>query len=188
MINKRGFEFSFAWIFAIIVGAVILFIAIFAATRLIDTSQTEQEAKISEQLGIILNPIETNLEDTKYAVIGFSDETKVFNSCRETGSFGRQGISTSTRSSIGKEFKDPGIENFFFNKYLFSNNVEQGKNLYLIVKPFEMPYKIADLIFASSDSYCFVDAPNDVEEDILDLGVEHVKTTSQDEDCERELS
>jgi len=187
IINKKGFEFSFAWIFAIIVGAVILFIALFAATRLVDTSQTEAEAKISEQIGIILNPVETNLEEAKYAVIGFGDETQVHNRCRETGPFGKQIISVSVESGFGDDFEDPEVDNFFFNKYLFSNSVEQGKNIYLIVKPFEMPYKVADLIFASSDNYCFVNPPRDVEDDILDLNPEHIKSVAEKGECGREV-
>ena len=120
MKNKRGFEFSFNWLFAIIVGAVIIFIAIFAATSFIDTSRRQSDAVTAEQLGILLNPVETSLEDIKYAVIGFPTETRVVNKCRETGNFGRQIISASVKSGIGDEFLN-GTENFFFNKYLFRN-------------------------------------------------------------------
>ena len=57
MINKKGIEFNFAWLFAIIVGAVIIFIAIFATTSIIKRSRVESESKVAAELGIILNPI-----------------------------------------------------------------------------------------------------------------------------------
>ena len=37
-----------------------------------------------------------------------------------------------------------------------------------------MPYKIADLVFASASNYCFVNPSNDVLEEIGDLNPAHV--------------
>jgi hypothetical protein len=182
MINKRGFEFSFAWLFAIIVGAVIIFIAIFAATQLIKTSRIEAETKVAAQLGILLNPIETSLEEAKYAVISFPEETRVFNTCRETGNFGRQILSTSVKTGFG-DFQEPEVENFFFNKYVFSNGIEQGKKLNVLAKPFEMPYKVADLIFAYSGEFCFVNPPDDIEDEITDLNLAGINISSNIDDC-----
>jgi len=181
--NKKGFEFGFAWLFAIIVGAVIIFISIYATTSLINTSRTEIDAKTAAQLGILLTPVETNLEESKYALITFPDETRVFNKCQERGNFGRQIISTSVRSGVGKEFQEPGVESFFFNKYLFSKDIEQGKKLYLLVKPFKMPYKVADLIFASSENYCFVNPPDDIEDEITDLNPKNMQISNSEEEC-----
>jgi len=185
MKNKRGISFNFAWLFAIIVGSVIIFIAIFATTQLIKTSRIEAETKVAAQLGIILNPIETNLEESKYAVISFPDETRFINRCRESGNFGRQIISTSVRSGIGDEFIEPEVENFFFNKYIFSKGVEQGKELNVLAKPFEMPYKVADLIFAYSGKYCFVNPPDDIEDEITDLELKNIDINSSAESCPR---
>ena len=76
MRGKRGIEFSFAWIFAILVGAAILFIAIFAATRLVTTERAVGEAETAKQLGILLNPVETGIESGKISKIGFVTDTK----------------------------------------------------------------------------------------------------------------
>lgn len=181
--NKKGFEFSFAWLFAILVGAVIIFIAIFATTSILKTSRTESDIKVAAQLGTLLNPIETNLEESKYAVITFPTETRVFNNCRESGNFGRQIISASVRSGLGEEFQDPEVETFFFNKYMFSKDVEQGKKLYILVKPFKLPYKVADLIFASAGNYCFINPPNDIEDDITSLNPENIRIGFDAADC-----
>src|SRR3989344_3773451 len=112
MINKKALEFNFSWMFAIIAGAVIIFLAIYATVNIVRTSRVESDTKVAAQLGIILNPIETNLEESKYVVVKFPDETRVFNTCRNTGNFGRQIISASAKSGIGEEFIEPEVENF----------------------------------------------------------------------------
>lgn len=181
--NKRGFEFSFTWLFAIFVGAVIIFVAIFATTSLVKTSRTEADTKVASQLGTLLNPVETNLEESKYARISFPDETRVYNECDLRGNFGRQIISTSVRSGIGSEFQEPTVKNSFFNKYLFSKSVEEGKELHVFVKPFEMPYKVADLVFASSGEYCFVNPPTYVEDEVSDLGLGYIHLSGTEAEC-----
>jgi len=183
--NKKGFEFSFAWIFAIIVGATIIFLAIFAATSLIGSSRQEINTEVAAQLGILLNPIETNLETGKYSLIELPDETRFFNTCRNVGNFGSQGISTSVKRGIGEEFQDNGIEVSFFNKYIFSQSLEQGENLHVFSKPLKMPYKIADLVFLSSDDYCFVNPPIDIENEINSLSPGNINVSSSSSGCSR---
>jgi hypothetical protein len=184
-LNSRGLEFGFAWIFAIMVGAMVLFLAIYATTNFIQSSRFESDSKVAAQLGIILNPVETNLESGKYSKIGFPDRTRVYNFCREAGNFGRQGIKTSVRSNIGKEWEDPGAESTFFNKYVFSNDIEEGEVMHVLVKGFEMPFKIGDLIFMSADSYCFVNPPSEIKNEVGDLGVENIDIveTGRASDC-----
>ncbi|MCH7568198.1 MAG: hypothetical protein IIA87_02140 [Nanoarchaeota archaeon] len=186
MKNKKGFEFGFAWIFAILAGAAILFLAVFATINLISTSRYEVDTKVAAQLGILLNPVETNLESGKYTVIEFPSETRVFNRCRETGNFGQQRISTSVKSGIGKEFQEQGVESVFYNKYIFSSGVEQGKKLHVFVKPLKMPYKIADLIFISSGNYCFINPPDIIEDEVLGLGLKNVKISSGVRECPKD--
>ena len=171
--DNKGFEMNFSWIFGILVGVVILSIAIYAAVNLIGTESKIAETEVAKQLGILLNPIETNLEEAGYAVINLPAETQVINRCRTHGNFGKQIIVTNERRGLGG-FGEEGEEISFFNKYIFSREVEEGKNLYLIVKPFEMPYKIADLVFASASNYCFINSPSEIEKEIEDLNPAHV--------------
>ena len=176
---------NFAWIFGILVGAVILAIAIFATVNLVGTESKISETEVAKQLGILLNPVETNLEEAGYAVINLPAETQIINRCRTHGSFGKQIIATNERKGIGG-FGEEGEEISFFNKYIFSDEIEEGKNLYLIVKPFEMPYKIADLVFASASNYCFVNSPEDVSKEIGDLNPAHVSFSENAIDCSQE--
>ena len=183
--NKRGLEMSFAWIFAIVVGAVIIFLAIYSTTRLIDTEKTTQNTEIGKEIGILLTPVETNLESGKAAIIKMPVETRIFNECKKLQGevFGKQDISVSTKSNIGKEWESSGIASSFQNKYIFSGDVIEGKEFRIFTKPFEMPFKIADLTFiwSSNEEYCFINPTREIERDILDLelqGMEIVEDIS----------
>jgi len=160
--NHRAYEFSFAWIFAIFVGATILIFAIYSATRLVDTKRTEQETIAGQQIGILLTPAETNLEEAKVTTISVSSPTQIYNGCVTLGYFGQQKISTKIKSGIGGEWRPvPGVESSFHNKYLFSSAIIEGdKKFYVLSKPFNFPFKVADLIIIWSDKqdYCFVSA------------------------------
>src|SRR3989344_1332295 len=145
--NRRGFEFSFGWLFAIIVGAVIIFLAIYATTNLIKTEREIQDTELGKQLGIILNPIETALETGKASKISFPLETRLYNDCSLQGTFGSQKISTATKSGIGEKWLAPGEASTFRNKYLFSDKIVEDKNYIVFSKPLEIPFKIANLIY-----------------------------------------
>ena len=168
-LNKRGFEVSFAWLFAIIVGSVILFLAIYGTTKTIDSGNLESSAKASKQLGILLNPLETSFESGLSVPISTSVETRIYNTCSDYAGFGKQGIQISEKSF--NKWPDPLLENTFTNKYIFSENPTEGKNFYVFSKPFEFPFKIADLIYITSEKekFCFVNAPEHIEEEITDL-------------------
>lgn len=156
MKNKRGFEVSFGWLFAIIVGAVILFLAIYGVAKLIQSDSGIQSTKASENFGVLLEPLETSFESSVYTSLTTSAETKLRTICKEDGTFGNQIISISEKS-FG-EWRKPITDVGFPNKYLFSDDA-QGKKFYLFSKPFEFPFKIADLIYIipSNRKYCFKD-------------------------------
>ena len=169
--NKRGIEMAFSWIFAIIAGAVILISAVYITTRLVGTERRVGDTFIASELNTILNPIETNLEDSKYAKIDFVDETRVFNECSNIGTFGKQQISTASKLGIGKDWGEQSVRKSSFNKYIFSRGVEETKDkkMHAIVRPFFMPFKVGDLTMLYGGDYCFVKPPSDIEDLITDL-------------------
>ncbi len=163
---KRGYlQISFAWIFAIIVGIVILFLAIYLSTRLISTEQTSQDAKTGKEIEIILNPLETGFESAKSTSMTLPVETRIYNKCRTTGNFGMQIIQISQKSL--SKWTDTDLDVGFQNKYIFSEDFAEGKKFYIFSKPLDMPYKIADVIVlvSASKRYCFSNAPQDVLEE-----------------------
>ncbi len=186
MINKKGFEFSFGWMFAIIVGAAIIFLAIYSAVRLVSTERGIEQTEAAKQLGIILTPAETELEEGKsMAPIVFPTETRVYNNCTNIGNFGEQLISVASSSGIGKKWTSPSLPVTLHNKYIFSEGVIEGKNAYLLSKPFSMPFKIANLIFIWNEKYCFVMAPTEIENEINELGLKNINYTDSVTKCER---
>lgn len=168
---KKGLEFGFSWMFAILVGIIILFIAIYAANKFVKTERIVSDTFVSAEFSNLLNPIETNLEDSKYVKIGFIDDTRIFNECDEAGNFGRQRISTSSKIGVGDTWGDKSVRTTVYNKYLFSEEVVEGKEIHAVIKPLKLPYKVADLTFIYSGDYCFVNPYSDVEDEINDLSV-----------------
>ena len=186
MKNKRGFEFSFGWLFAIIIGAVIIFLAIYAATKLVKTSRETQDTELGKQLGIILNPIETGLESFKSSRIIMPVETRIHNGCEASiGAFGVQKISTATISGIGENWQNPGVPSSFRNKYLLSEKIIEGKKFTVFSKPLNMPFKIADLIYIwpEDEKYCFINAPDSIEKELKDLESEGISIKALKKEC-----
>jgi len=173
--KKAQYEMSFTWMFALIVGAFVLFLAIYASRTLITTEETIQDAKTSKEVSILLNPLETGFETVKASYITFPVETKVKNGCSLDGEFGRQTISVS-QMSLNK-WTDTDIEVGFSNKYIFSTKEVEGKTDYLFAKPFNFPFKVTDLIYITSknEKYCFIGAPLEIENEINTIGQENLQ-------------
>ncbi|MCK5043522.1 hypothetical protein KAR52_00790 [Candidatus Pacearchaeota archaeon] len=196
MKNKRGYlQISFAWLFAIIVGGIILFLAIFLSTKLIRTEQTSISAQTGKEIGVLLNPLETGFEVWKTTSLSLPTETRIYNKCNNNGIFGRQIIQISQKSF--DKWTETDIDIGFSNKYIFSEEYVEGKNFYIFSKPFEFPFKVSDLIYitSASEKYCFIDAPSHIKEEISVLNQknlfaedcsdsESIKICFQGENCE----
>lgn len=165
MKNKKAFEFNFAWIFAILVGIAILFLAIYAASKFVETRKYELDTQTAAQFSILIDPLETSLESGKSSKISFNAETKIYNDCDSFGQFGQQEIKIATSG------EKAGGEKKMSNKYIFSGDMEEGKEFFVFTKPFNMPFKVSDLIFLYKD-YCFVDAPDFIREEVEDLNLD----------------
>jgi len=182
--DKKGFELSFGWLFAILVGAIIIFLAIYAAGKVASNQNQMTNTQAGKELGILLSPVETSLDSGKSTYITFPRETKVGNICSEFGNFGAQRINTTGDTGITSG-DISGVSSTFYNKYLFSNTISSGKTFYVFAKPFEMPYKVADLIFFWGDKeyYCFVNPSNNVEDEILGLNLKNIKVVNSVTNC-----
>lgn len=167
--KKAQLNISFGWLFAIIIGAAILALTIYGATKMIKSSGSEQQIEGAKQLGILLNPLETGFESASSTPLTTTIDTRIYNSCGKNGDFGTQKISLSEYSF--KEWPPPSQEITSENKYIFSKNIVEGKNFYVLTKPFKFPFKVADIMIltSSKDKYCFKDAPSKVEEEISNM-------------------
>jgi hypothetical protein len=184
MCGKRGYEFSFSWFFAIIVGAIVIFLAVYITTKIVNMQRTGNEAEMGMQLATLLTPMDTNIEEGKTAMIVVPVETKLFNDCSLETTFGSQDFRALTKSGIGDAWRsaDDSVEISFHNKYLFSSaEVHGNKEIYILSKPFKFPFKIADLMMMWSDNeeYCFVNLPwADLKDEIIRLKLKNVQLDS----------
>ena len=180
--NNRGYlQISFGWLFAIIVGIFILFLAIYASTKFIKTEETTLDAKAGKEIGILLNPLETGFGTTaKATFFTMPVETRIYNKCNNYGNFGKQIIQISQKSF--NKWTETNIDVGFENKYIFSKKEIEGKKFYIFSKPFEFPFKVSDLIYIipSTEKYCFIDPPEEIEDEIDSLNQENLLL---EEDC-----
>jgi len=186
MFNKRAFiQISFTWIFAFIVGAFILGLAIFALTKFIDTEKTTQDLTSAKDISVLLSPLETSFEQGKITSLKAPTKSRIYSGCDLEGTFGHQQVAfnqeiydkwTETEDSINSQ-----------SKYLFLENPQEGKLFYLFSKPLHFPFKVGSLIYLTSadKKYCFIDAPLPVEEEMENLGHPNIflKDFSPENDC-----
>jgi len=167
--NKRGFQVSFAWLFAIIVGAFILFLAIYGVIKILNTGGEITSVKAGAELGVLLDPLETGFEAERTVLLKMPVETRIYNKYNTYGNFGKQIIQVSQKN-WGK-WSQTNVDVSFQNKYIFSESVVEGKNFLIFSKPFEFPFKVANVIYliSSEKNYCFINAPEEIEEELLDL-------------------
>jgi hypothetical protein len=167
--DKRGFQISFAWIFAIIAGGFILFLTIYGVTRLIDTGGDITSVKAGTELKVLLNPLETGFESGRTVLLTMPVETRIHNKYSLYGNFGAQIIQIDQKS-YGK-WSQTEIDVRFPNKYIFSDSIIEGKKFFIFSKPFKFPFKVADVIYLTSSekNYCFINAPERIKDELSDL-------------------
>jgi hypothetical protein len=171
-LDKAG-QFNFVWLFAILAGGSILALAIWGALQTGDTLRYSSDTQAAASISILTDPLQSGFAEGSYGVISFRSETKINNIC-SSGDFGKNDISIATRSGVGDEWNDAGGASSVHNKYIFSKEQVDGEDFYVFSKGFEFPYKTGDLIFLFSDRYCFLNAPEFVENDVGGLGIDNV--------------
>ena len=186
-INKKAISLAFNWIFAIIAGGTILFLAIFAAGKVIRTSEQTVYTESAASLISLFDPLETGLASGKAYEIGFKKKSKIFFKCQEylNKPFGKQTISFSEQT-FGETYGEQGKEVSIKDKYIFSKDVVEGKVIYVFSKPFFLPFKINDLTIVTSDNdkYCFYDSPEEIKESLESLNLKNIIFVNNTLKCE----
>lgn len=184
--SKKALEMSFSFIFAMIVGAAILFLAIYGVSSLIKNADTTHGSEISKEISILIDPLQTSIESSREMSIELPQETRIKDKCYTYGDFGSQGL-TSALKGLKEEYGKEGVEVPITNKYLFTPNSIEGKKLYLFSKGFDFPFKIGDIIVVTSNNYCFVRPPTNIEDEISRIknsnGMQNIEINESVEDC-----
>jgi len=185
--KKAALGLPFSWLFAIIVGAFIIFLAIYGVSKLIKGQNYAIDTATAKKLSIIFDPMETGLAATKKpGEIKFSSETRIYNKCFLGDIFGKQRFSLSSKSGFGGKWTEESGEISIKNKYIFSKEIIQGKEIFFFSKPFSFPFKVSEIIFMLDDRYCFVNPPNLVEDEISWLNLnklEKVYVSDNENNC-----
>ena len=173
-LDRRGFEFSFSLMFALIVGAAILFLALYFSGAIIKGSSYQRDTEIAKELTILFDPFETGFAETKVATINLPSATRIITQCSREGNFGYETLASSEQS-FGT-WSDPGGAIKITNRYVFADELEEGKFLYLFSKNFEMPFKVSEIILMSTRNYCFSsDVPNEIKDELTHLNLKSLE-------------
>ncbi len=171
---KKKAQFNFVWLFAIIAGATILVLAIYGAMKAGDSMRFQTDTEVAKSISIITDPLQAGFSEGSFGRILFKQETRINNFCFDD-EFGKHAISVSTKSDVGEAWNIPGEQVSVHNKYIFSSETNSGKEYYVFSKPFEFPYKVADLIFLTPEKYCFLNAPDEIVEEVEGMNIQNIE-------------
>jgi len=137
-----------------------LFLAFyFVGTKLATNKMSEKTAEV-HGLDILFNPFSylgaMGAVTSKPIEIQKESSFDFLCDSEELGSLGSDSI-----------ILDTGLPRKIYDKYLFAENFK-AKKIQTISKAFEMPWRVADLIyvFPSKNEYCFYDAPSSFQEEL----------------------
>ncbi len=162
---------SFTWIFAIIAGVIIIFLAIYGVSKIIDTGKNIKYTEAAAEIIALLNPFESGLSSGKSAELDFKKQAEIYFQCAAFPlPFGKQKLAFS-QEDLGKDKTGEAVS---FNNYVFADNLK-SKKLYVFSKSFNLGIKVTDLLIITDKNYCFKLAPNRIKEDIEKLGLTNIK-------------
>jgi hypothetical protein len=183
--NKRG-QFQFSWIFALIVGAVFLFLAFyFVGTTLL--GQRYEETTIETQfLDIITDPFVYlgSMGATTYKPLTLPKEYTIITECYYNNVESDLGKSIITL----KQKEQTGLERSIYNKYFYAQSELTTKNLNALSKPFELPWRVSDVIiyWPKGQKYCFISAPTRISNEIDALEIEDIQLEDFTSGCDED--
>ncbi len=168
---KKAISIPFEWIFAMIIGAIIIFLAIYVATKGFDTGNKYVNTQVISRLEGFLSPYETGIGSGQTGEIHFTASSVVyFNKCEAQPNsrypFGRQFMSFTQEMFDRYQKGSEPVE--LISKYVFANESTEGKDFYITSIPFFMGYKVSDVIIIYTDKYCFIEAPNEIQEMMIE--------------------
>lgn len=179
--NSRGVEFGFSWLFVLLVGAAILFIAIFAVQRLVKTADIQQSSELAANFDSLLSPLETSVETSAYHTFTLNQPVRFVFDCDASGSLGTDSFTLQTRAGNG--WTRAGVPARSSTRYVFSNDSLEGTHVHTFAAPFTFPYKVGDVFFLYTEQYCLVDAPETVRSFVDQLGTNSFNLSDSKQHC-----
>lgn len=164
---KKGFlDISFSWIFALIIGVVILVGAFYFVNQFGETKNTQSSAEYGTKLFNLLIPLETGIEQGKSVRISFPIKTRINHMCEIEGEYGNDEI--LIQEFMRNKWTESGVKVSSEGSYLFFPELIEGREFFSFSNSFEFPFKIANLIYIvnAQEVYCFSDTPRSIKEEL----------------------
>jgi len=136
-VNSKG-QFSFVWIFAILAGGAILALAIWGATQAGSSLRYQGDSEVAKSISILTDPMQSGFAEGSFGKISFQQGTRINNICSDF-EFGKNDISVATHSRVGEEWERAGVATAVHNKYIFSEEINQGLDYYVFSKSLYFP-------------------------------------------------
>ena len=177
--KTRG-QTEFVWIFSLIIGAMILFLAIYASSKVLKTGAYYTEAEIVRSFDIILNPfsaIGSIASLTLSKEINMPYETEMNITC--SGDSEKISLRQVEKNNKGEWTTPYTIK----NKYIFSEQIIRGKKFSAFSKPFKLPWRVDDMIYLVSKNYCFINPPTKIENELNSINATQIKVAVSSEQC-----
>jgi hypothetical protein len=171
MKSKKS-QAEFSWIFSLIIGAVILFLAIFAASKIFTTSEYLTETEIMRTFETLLNPFSSL---GTIATLSLSKEIRMPYEAEMNISCSFDSQKFSIRKAEKNKFGEWTSAYTIKNKYIFSEEISRGKKFQVFSKAFRLPWRVDDMIYIVSKSYCFIEAPDKISTELKIINSSSIK-------------
>ncbi len=165
MKNKKGLA-AYAWMFSVIIGALIIFLALFTAQKYIETGDVGTQSELVREFDILLNPFASVGAITTMTLskeISMPSEVQMKFSCGVEENYNELNLRTRKGRDGWSDWLPQGFK--MRDKYIFADDLE-GENFWIFAKPLEMPWRVDDLIFIVDKKYCFEDPPENIRREV----------------------
>ncbi len=148
---------AFAWLFSIIVGAVILFLAFFFVTQYgKQVQQPTQQVILGSGINILLEPFTAigSLAEARSSILEFPASTYIEFGCNANADY-------SEIKAKNVEHRTFDLAKKTYDKYIFSQQIttKEKERLLGFSLPIRIPFYVATATILTKGNYCFVNLP-----------------------------
>ncbi|PIU76040.1 hypothetical protein COS75_01115 [Candidatus Pacearchaeota archaeon CG06_land_8_20_14_3_00_35_12] len=167
--NKKAQFAGFKWLLSIIIGAVILFLALYFAGIITGTTGQQTAMTVSQQISVLLDPFSfSGISEAASKEMKMPAITLMNFSCDSANDLIKLDVAVK-KTAKGKATEVGKYS--IYNKYIFSAAKIETKEFYVFAKPIDLPFHIANSVYIIDKQYCFVSAPQEIKDEIDDLNI-----------------
>lgn len=182
---KKAQMQQFAWIFSIVVGAIVLFLAFFFVTQYgKQVEKPTKQAVLSAGIDILLEPFSAigSLAEVRAEPIEIPKDMHIEFDCNDDNDY-------SEIKARGKKHKTFELTRKSYDKYIFANTIEtKSKSKFLAFSlPIKIPFYVATATVIVNKDYCIKNLPQKYKESLNEIYEpikDSIKTKLEFENCE----